>query len=71
MLIDQGTVFRNNYIAILIQTELVVKYYQYDLLDKIWFIYLVIVFNTVKWEVGRLLDQIRSWKERKDKIRLK
>lgn len=35
MLIDQGTVFRNNYIAILIQTELVVKYYQYDLLDKI------------------------------------
>lgn len=71
MSIDQGTVFRNNYIAILIQTELVVKYYQYDLLDKIWFIYLVIVFNTVKWEVGRLLDQIRSWKERKDKIRLK
>lgn len=71
MSIDQGTVFRNNYIAILIQTELVVKYYQYDLLHKIWFIYLVIVFNTVKWEVGRLLDQIRSWKERKDKIRLK
>lgn len=71
MLIDQGTVFRNYYIAILIETELVVKYYQYDLLDKIWFIYLVVVFNTVRWAVRRLLDQIRSWQERKDKIRLK
>lgn len=34
MSIYQGTVFRNNYIAILIETELIVKYYKYDLLDK-------------------------------------
>lgn len=45
MSIYQVTVFSNIHIAILIGMELIVKYYLYDLLDKIWLIYLVTVFN--------------------------